>query len=208
MKLVKKGAEADIYRTSWCGRAAILKVRKPKTYRLSQLDAKIRRQRTVRESHMISYARALGIPTPLVYFVDVGRSAIVMQHVRGTVVQRLPDMLILSLSYRMGRMIGTLHKNAVMHGDLTTSNFVYEKTSDMLYLIDFGLSQNTPKPEDHAVDLRLIKEIFNSAHASIISDAWKNLMRGYTSSVGHGQSSRIKQLVSEIEGRGRYATVV
>ena len=30
-------------------------------------------------------------------------------------------------------------------------------------MIDFGLSQNTIKPEDHAVDLRLIKEILNSA---------------------------------------------
>ena len=42
-----------------------------------------------------------------------------------------------------------------MHGDLTTSNFIFYK--NQIYIIDFGLSQNSIKPEDHAVDLRLIK---------------------------------------------------
>lgn len=208
MKLVKKGAEADIYHTTWHGRKAILKIRRPKTYRIPQLDARIRKQRTTRESHIISCARGLGIPTPLVYFVDVKRSVIVMQDLQGVVVESLPNHVISLFTRQMGQMIGTLHKNAIMHGDLTTSNFVYNRASDTLYMIDFGLSQNTPKPEDHAVDLRLIKEILNSAHPHIIDTAWKSILRGYEMSVGHKQSSRIKKLVSEIEGRGRYATVV
>ena len=61
-----------------------------------------------------------------------------------------------------------------MHGDLTTSNFIFYKNT--VYVIDFGLSQNTIKPEDHAVDLRLIKEILNSAHAKIMESAWKNFL--------------------------------
>lgn len=208
MELLKKGAEADIYRTSWAGQDAILKIRKPKSYRAAQLDARIRRQRTARESNMISLARSLGIPTPLIYLVDAKNTAIIMQYVRGTTVQMLPDELIIRQSRTMGKLVGVLHKNGIMHGDLTTSNFVYDQTRDMLYMIDFGLSQNTHKPEDHAVDMRLIKEIFNSAHARVMSKSWTNLLQGYASVVRYDRLAKIKQLVMEIEGRGRYATVV
>ncbi len=93
-----------------------------------------------------------------------------------------------------------------MHGDLTTSNFILFKNT--VFVIDFGLSQNTIKPEDHAVDLRLIKEILNSAHAKIMEAAWKNFLSGYKSVVGNANYVRITKLVSEIESRGRYATVV
>jgi TP53 regulating kinase-like protein len=93
-----------------------------------------------------------------------------------------------------------------MHGDLTTSNFIFFKNK--IYVIDFGLSQKTIKPEDHAVDLRLIKEILNSAHATIMKQAWKNFLYGYKSVVGTSKYQKITNLVSVIESRGRYATVV
>lgn len=208
MKLVKKGAEADIYRGSWNGRGAILKVRKSKGYRVQQLDARIRRQRTSRESQMLSHARSLGVATPLVYLVDTANSTIIMQDVPGAVVQSLPDDDIVGLSARMGRMVGILHRSGIMHGDLTTSNFVYDGGRDVLYMIDFGLSQSTSKPEDHAVDMRLIKEILNSAHARIMAESWKKLMQGYARAVGYERRAKIVRLVSVIEGRGRYATVV
>ena len=38
MKLVKKGAEADLYQTKWQNSKAILKIRKIKTYRNYSLD--------------------------------------------------------------------------------------------------------------------------------------------------------------------------
>ena len=93
-----------------------------------------------------------------------------------------------------------------MHGDLTTSNFILFKKT--VFVIDFGLSQNTIKSEDHAVDLRLIKEILNSAHAKIMKPSWKNFLLGYKSIVGHSNHAKILKLVSEIESRGRYAQVV
>ena len=208
MKLVKKGAEADIYRTVWGGSDAILKIRLPKAYRNEQLDSRIRRQRTIRESQAMSQARSLGVPTPLIYLVDTGRSAIMMQEVPGRTVQSLPDDLIVGLSRQMGRLVGILHRNGIMHGDLTTSNFMHDADDDMLYMIDFGLSHNTPRPEDHAVDLRLIKEILNSAHARIMEPAWRGLLAGYSTAVGSERRARITRLVSDIERRGRYATVV
>ena len=129
-----------------------------------------------------------------------------MQEIPGTPVHDLSDPKIIKLSRHIGRLVGTLHKNGIMHGDLTTSNFILHKNK--IHVIDFGLSQSSTKPEDHAVDLRLIKEILNSAHAQIMQSSWKNFLLGYRSVVGASRHAQILRLVSEIESRGRYATVV
>lgn len=206
MKLLKKGAEADIYQTVWNDSKAILKIRKIKTYRNSTLDSKIRRQRTIKESQILSHVKSFGVSTPLVYFVDLKKTSITMQEIPGKSIHDLSDLKIIKLSKEIGKIVGKLHKNGIMHGDLTTSNFVYFR--NLVYVVDFGLSQNTTKPEDHAVDLRLIKEILNSAHAKIMEPAWKNFLLGYKLQVGVDNYLKIIKLVSEIESRGRYAQVV
>ena len=206
MKLLKKGAEADLYQTKWQNSKAILKIRKIKNYRNSLLDLKIRKQRTIKECQMISFVKSFGIHTPLIYFVNLKTTSIMMQEIPGTPVHDLPESKIVELSKDIGKLVGTLHKNGVMHGDLTTSNFILFKNT--VFVIDFGLSQNTIKSEDHAVDLRLIKEILNSAHAKIMLSSWKNFLHGYKSIVGNAYYSKITKLVSDIESRGRYAEVV
>ncbi len=206
MKLRKKGAEADIYQTKWQNSKAILKIRKIKNYRNPSLDSKIRKQRTIKESQIISHVKSFGIPTPLVYFVNLEKTLIVMQEIPGKPVHDLPKSKIIELSKEIGKLVGMLHKNGVMHGDLTTSNFILFLNT--VFFIDFGLSQNTIKPEDHAVDLRLIKEILNSAHAKIMKPAWKNFLIGYKSIVGNTNYIKITKLVSDIESRGRYAAVI
>lgn len=206
MKLLKKGAEADIYLIQWNNSRAILKVRKEKRYRNAILDAKIRKQRTIRESQIISEVKSFGIPTPLVYYVNLKKSSIIMQEIPGKPIHDLCNSKIIELSKEIGKLVGMMHKNGIMHGDLTTSNFILYK--NIVYVIDFGLSQQTIKSEDHAVDLRLIKEILNSAHAKIMESAWKNFLLGYKSIVGSANYAKITNLVSVIESRGRYATVV
>jgi len=206
MKLIKKGAEADIYTGTWKNSKSLFKIRKIKTYRNNSLDSKIRRQRTIKESQMLSQVKSFGIPSPLVYFVNLEKSMIVMQEIPGKPVHDLPESKIIAICKQIGKLVGLLHKNGVMHGDLTTSNFILFK--NIIYMIDFGLSQNTIKPEDHAVDLRLIKEILNSAHAKIMESSWKNFLIGYKSVVGMPYQTKIVKLVSEIESRGRYAQVV
>ena len=206
MKLMKKGAEADIYQLMWQNSKAILKIRKSKNYRNSILDSKICKQRTIKESQMLSQVKSFGIPTPLVYFVNLKNNSIIMQAIPGKPVHDLPESKIIELSKYIGKLVGMLHKNGVMHGDLTTSNFIlFQK---IIYVIDFGLAQNTIKSEDHAVDLRLIKEILNSAHAKIMESAWKNFLLGYKSVVGSASFAKITKLVLDIESRGRYAEVV
>ena len=205
MKLLKKGAESDIYSIKWNGKNAIKKIRKPKYYRNKLLDDKIRRKRTFREAEMISLVKSFGISTPLIYNVNSDKSIIIMQEFPGKPVHDLSDKKIIECCKQIGKIVGLMHKNGIMHGDLTTSNFLYSKNK--IYVVDFGLSQKTEKLEDNAVDLRLIKEILNSAHAKIMEKCWKNFLLGYKS-VMRKDFSKILELVSVIESRGRYAQVV
>ncbi|MFB5598186.1 MAG: KEOPS complex kinase/ATPase Bud32 [Nitrosopumilaceae archaeon] len=206
MKLIKKGAEGDVFLTQWNQQNAILKQRKKKNYRNSQLDNRIRKQRTIRESEIISEVKSFGIPSPLIYLVDSNKCTILMQYLHGTIVNQLSDKEIIKQCREVGRLVGTMHKHGIMHGDLTTSNFI--KVRGKIFVIDFGLAIRTQKPEDHAVDLRLFKEILNSAHVLIMKKGWKNFLSGYQTVVGEKQFSKITNLVSLIESRGRYATVV
>ncbi len=206
LKLLKKGAEGDLYLSNWDNRKAILKVRKKKAYRNSQLDDKIRKQRTIRESQIISEVKAFGICTPLIYQLNMKNYSILMQHLDGTLVNELPDLKLIKYCKEIGRIVGTLHKNGIMHGDLTTSNFIL--VNGKIFVIDFGLANKTKKPEDHAVDLRLLKEILNSAHAGIMKKAWTNFLSGYKKSVGTTRYNKVTHLVSVIESRGRYANVI
>lgn len=206
MKLIKKGAEGDLYLTSFNKKSAIVKIRKKKDYRNPILDTKIRKQRTIRESEIISQVKSFGISTPLVYFVDSKNYSIFLQHIPGKVVSDLKDTEIARLCKKIGKAVGLMHSNGIMHGDLTTSNFILFKSK--LFVIDFGLANRTNKPEDHAIDLRLFKEILNSAHASVMEKAWKNFLNGYGSVMGKKRLSNISELVEVIESRGRYATVI
>ena len=206
MKLLKKGAEADVYLSSWNGKKAILKIRKEKTYRNSVLDKRIRKQRTIKESEIISQVKSFGISTPLIYFLDVNKCSILMQYIDGKLVRDMNEKEIEKCCFEIGKIVGVLHKNGIMHGDLTTSNFILSKKK--LILIDFGLANRTEKPDDHAIDLRLFKEILNSAHANILNKSWSNFLKGYSKSVGEKYSKKIIKLVAVIESRGRYATVV
>ena len=130
MNLIKRGAEADIFTIDWNGDLAILKVRKSKKYRHPDLDNKIRKQRTIHESQIISNVKAFGVPTPLVYFLDTLKHEIIMQYIPGTLIHDLPDSKIIDSCRNIGKIVGTLHKNGVMHGDLTTSNFILAKNKN------------------------------------------------------------------------------
>ena len=197
-----------MYESAWDGRPAILKVRRPKEYRDAALDARIRKQRTAREARMIQRAKSAGVPAPIVYFVDVGRSSIVMQLMPGRPASLFSGSRLVELSGQMGRAAGMLHAAGIMHGDLTTANFVAPPGGGPACAIDFGLSASTGKPEDHAVDLRLFREVLGSAHVEEMGGAWDKFMSEYASAVGGRRAGRIAGLVSAIEARGRYASVV
>jgi TP53 regulating kinase-like protein len=196
--LIKRGAEADIYIVEWDSKKAISKVRCSKSYRHQDLDSAIRRHRTVHEARFMSVAKSTGVMTPFVYFVDPIRAEIIMEFIEG---QNMRDMLTSGICYKIGCCAALLHASNIIHGDLTTSNFVMSKR---LILLDFGLSYYSERTEDMATDIRLIKEVFSSAHIAI-RKAFPSFVEGYTSIAGAKKTDKILDNVRTIEQRGRYA---
>lgn len=203
MKLLKKGAEGDIYLTKFDDTQAILKTRKKKPYRHPQIDDKIRKQRTIREATILSEAKSFGVRTPLVYQINTNDCSILMQQIDGILVRNLTGRKLKSACHEIGKITAILHKNGIVHGDLTTSNFISKQNE--IYAIDFGLAQKSARVEDHAVDLRLFKEILGSAHVQVMSEIWGAFLKGYKSVVGTERFNKILNHVTIIEGRGRYA---
>ena len=208
-RLLYKGAEADVILGDWQGLSAVFKVRKPLTYRLRVLDQAIRRQRTVREAEMIHLAKKAGVSSPFLYNVDVAASTLVMEFVRGDRVKDLVPSLsegqLEKVFYEFGQDVARLHRSGIMHGDLTTANVVAR--DGRLVFIDFGLSVRTTRVEDHAVDLRLIKETLVGAHPDASTLALEALNSGYSSIVGPARSRIVLKQLQNIERRGRYARV-
>jgi TP53 regulating kinase-like protein len=209
MKLIYRGAEADILLGEWVGEKAVYKLRKPLPYRLEALDRAIRMQRTSHEAQMVNDAKLAGVNTPYLYCVNLKMALIVMQYIEGkrlkNILDRSTEDEVVAISHKFGEEIGKLHQAGIMHGDLTTSNTII--CNEDLVFIDFGLSIHSFKLEDHAVDLRLIKEALNGAHSRISSSAFSSLMEGYGELVGGAKLVAIKKKLVEIERRGRYAKI-
>jgi len=198
--LAKRGAEADIYLTEWGGRKAVSKVRTPKPYRHRELDAAIRKHRTIHEASFMSAAKSAGVMTPFVHFVDPVNAEIIMEFAEGDNVR---DALTPDLCYEMGRYAAMLHASNIIHGDLATSNFII---NNKLVLLDFGLSYHSERTEDMATDIRLIKEVFTSAHIAV-KKAFPRFVESYAAVAGKKRTDKILENVKEIEQRGRYARV-
>ncbi|TGC11365.1 Kae1-associated kinase Bud32 [Methanolobus halotolerans] len=173
----------------------VIKVRIPKQYRQKELDERIRKERTKNEARLISEARRLGIPTPIVH--DVQNSTIVMQYIPGTPLKYVVDE---SLSERLGELVGNLHTGGIIHGDLTTSNMIVY--NDRIYMIDFGLSFIDPGIEARGVDIHVLFQTFESTHHDheILTDAF---CRGYRQTCDNAEE--VLERVRDIEKRGRYA---
>jgi TP53 regulating kinase-like protein len=203
-KLIRRGAEADILLGRWLDESAIFKVRTRRPYMLRELDDKMRETRTLHEAELLGAAKRMGVSTPLVLHVDLAACTIVMQYLEGP---RLKELLLadrprIDLCRVMGSQIARLHANGVVHGDPTTSNFIL--SGGRLAVIDFGLSHRSEAVEDLAVDLHLVKEVFQSAHSPVSRAALEAFREGYSKDSGD-VTERIWERVADIERRGRYA---
>jgi TP53 regulating kinase-like protein len=210
MKLLRMGAEANIYETQFMGRRAVLKRRIRKGYRLQQIDRKIRDFSTVHEAQLLHEAKRAGVATPIIYFIDRAKSEIIMEYVDG---RRLKDCLEevkpskrIRLCFLLGKLIATLHRHGIIHGDLTTSNVIITPDGKM-FLLDFGLGFYSKVVEDQGVDLHLLKQVFQSFHIEHAGECFEAVLRGYETVLGRGQTVGVKKKIREIDGRGRYIPV-
>jgi TP53 regulating kinase-like protein len=207
MVLIKKGAEASLYLEEWHSRKVIMKRRLPKKYRIPELDLMIRSQRTIHEPHIIHKAKEAGVPTPTIFLVDLAEANIIMEFVEGKQVKEVLDNVSkeerLSLCSLIGKLIGRLHKNGIIHGDLTTSNMILTPYGKVVF-VDFGLSERSVELEPKGVDLHLIKRTLQSSHYKHAKESYKAVMEGYAESVGTEEAKKVTAKIREIEKRGRY----
>lgn len=207
MKLLKKGAEAELYLDTWRGLQVVRKVRRVKPYRLPQLDSSIRRSRTMREAQIMHDAKRAGVATPLIYMVDMERMTIVMEYVAGPqvkeVLARLPAGERRHLCEHVGRLIAQLHRWNIVHGDLTTSNMIRAEP-ERIVVVDFGLAEYSGELEDRGVDLLLLRRTLHSTHHRHARSCFEAVITGYRRIVGEHLTEQVLQRVEAIAGRGRY----
>jgi Kae1-associated kinase Bud32 len=203
LNLIKRGAEAEIYLSEWRNRQVVLKRRVIKSYRHEEIDRRLREARTKLEAKLISEARGFGVSTPIIYDVDTLNSQITMEYVDGKQIKEvLPDVDDVEqkkLCIKVGRCVGKLHKNNLIHGDLTTSNMILR--GDRIYFIDFSLGGKSREIEAKGVDLHLLSEAFESTHSEML-DMFKFVLDGYK--IEYEEADKVIAKVKEIEKRGRY----
>ena len=201
------GAEAYLFKENWYGRQILKKVRVSKAYRHPVLDQQLRVARTIHEAKILTDVRKLGISTPIIYYVDIPNATIFMEFIEGI---RVKEWLIanptdhIELLTRIGEMIGILHINDIIHGDLTTSNMIIQETTEKIYLIDFGLAEYSTTLESRGIDLHLIRRALQSTHFKILESCFTAILEGYSQILGAEYTKEILQRLDNIEHRGRY----
>jgi len=205
--LLKKGAEASLYLTDWYGKKAITKIRIPKKYRPEALDQQIRSYRTIHEPQLLHQAKMAGVATPLIYMINVPEATITMEYIEGIQVKHHLNGSLeeerKEICLKIGKLIGKLHRENLVHGDLTTSNMIIDRQGK-IFLIDFGLGEKNVELEAKGVDLHLLKRALQSTHFAFWENSFKDIFRGYKLVVGDELSKKVYEKICEIEKRGRY----
>ena len=196
-EIIGKGAEAVLIKKN----DQLIKDRIKKSYRISYLDLKLRKTRTKKESKLLQKASEL-IPVPTLIKTDE-KEKIEMQFIDGKKLSEHLDTIPNSLEIckLIGNNIAILHDNNIIHGDLTTSNMIYEEKERKVYFIDFGLGYESSKIEDKAVDLHLIKQALEAKHFKDYEKFFKEILEGYKISKNHKE---VLKRLEKVESRGRY----
>lgn len=128
----------------------------------------------------------------------------------------------------MGRVLGILHGNDLIHGDLTTSNVLVDEKSNgqdtnedhnedvdlqasvtnqcEIVMIDFGLSEGTRRPEDKAVDIYVLERALMSTHpeSEFMVDI---ILQSYAKQYPTKQEEVLKRL-EQVRLRGRKRSMI
>lgn len=206
--ILGRGAEAVIKAVSYVQHPAVIKDRRAKGYRLPELDRMLTIRRTKKEVRMLMAMREAGIRTPYILDIVPGEGKIIMELIKGprlaSCLNLLSDIQKENALFKMGSTLGRLHSKGIIHGDMTTSNFLItslEKNSIDLCLIDASLSDRTEEIERMGVDLRLFSEVFTSTHPDLLPRE-ETFRKGYEK--GNPEGAAVLKKVEEINHRGRY----
>ncbi len=148
-------------------------------------------------------------------------STISMEYIDGVQLKKILDKNI-PLAELIGKNLTIMHDLNIIHGDLTTSNMILVDTnlveakitknkttkrknadvkkSSKLFFIDFGLSFNSSKIEDKAVDIHVFKQALESKHFRVYADAYEIFLKAYNPKM----KKEILERLDTVEQRGRY----
>ncbi len=199
MKILHSGAEAILYLEN----GNLVKERVSKSYRHEHIDISKRKYPTRRENKLLLKAKEVGMNVPEVFMFDDNDMKIVMEYVKGDVLKNKLDGYSSEkrkkICKKIGEQVALMHDNDIIHGDLTTSNVILKDSR--VYFIDFGLGMISNKDEPKAVDIRLLRQAFDSKHYRHHEEVYKCFLEGYKKSKKY--DSVIKRL-KNVEKRGRY----
>ena len=171
MELVSQGAEARIFRCIFLGQETLVKERFAKLYRHPDLDRTLRARQFATELRALLRCSRMGLRVPLVLWADVASCRLFLRREPGLTVRawlalRASDLgsdECRALARRLGSAVARMHGGGLVHGDLTTSNFLVAPDGEVVCL-DFGLSYNSTDEEDFAVDLYVLERAMLSTH--------------------------------------------
>ncbi|XP_014512454.1 TP53-regulating kinase [Vigna radiata var. radiata] len=214
LTLLKQGAEARVFESSFVGKRCVVKERFSKKYRHPTLDSKLTLKRLNAEARCVTKARKLGVCTPVLYAVDPALHTLTFEYVEDPSVKDvflefgsrgLGEEGLDNIATQIGHAIGKLHDGGLVHGDLTTSNMLLKSGTNELVLIDFGLSFTSTLPEDKAVDLYVLERAILSMHSSC-GNVMDRILTAYRKSSKQWSSTLNK--LAQVRQRGRKRTMV
>ncbi|MEM5828049.1 MAG: KEOPS complex kinase/ATPase Bud32 [Candidatus Aenigmatarchaeota archaeon] len=194
--IIYQGAEAIIERID----EIIIKRRVEKKYRIKELDEKIRKDRNKKEIKLLKEVRRIGINVPKV--IEESDFWFSMEYIDG---RKLKDVLNENnyefFSTELGKIIGLLHKNNIVHGDLTLSNLLVDD-ENRIWLIDFGLGEFTTSLEKKAEDLLTLLYSIKSSYPQLTEVFIKTFFDSYKRVYEDGE--KVMERMKKILQRGRY----
>ena len=194
-KLLAQGAESKLFLDG----DKVIKDRFRKHYRIKEIDERLRKSRTKREAKVLEKLQKIGFSVPEL-ISNNEKDTLKIQFIKGELLKNiLNNDNCIKLNKEIGEKVAILHNNNIIHGDLTTSNMIFDKE---IYFIDFGLSFFSHKIEDRAVDLHLLKEALESKHSKIWETSYKAALDGYVGKAVDGKE--VLNRIKIVEKRGRY----
>lgn len=199
-ELIQQGAEAKIFLDK--EKNLIIKERIKKSYRIKEIDEKLIKRRTKSEAKILErLLNQINIPK----IKGIEGNKLIIEYIPGKKISENLENLSLkeqkNIMKDLGNQVAKLHNEDIIHGDLTTSNFIINEKGK-IYIIDFGLSFISSKIEDKANDIYLLKQALKTKHSKNFEFLFKEFLKEYSKNTKG--NNKILERLQIIEKRGRY----
>ncbi len=161
---IYRGAESIVRLIKENNRYIIEKYRMPRTYRIKQIDEKLRKRRTKQEANILKKSEQYSLPAPRL--IEVDKYTIKMEYIDG--IKKTSEEIDKADVKNLGQILAQFHNKNIIHGDFTLANILFKyplkdsntnkPKSDIknknhsIFVIDFGLGFFSNAIEHKAID--------------------------------------------------------